>query len=278
MHEPQLENSQNKQDVEHTIEYTGKQTAPSLLHQTLHRIWPEQIEDDDLELLDVSLYHLFHNLNLLIQEILPQLAEISAQAEAAQYTQDIRARQMRQYHIWIWLSEMRHRLERIEPLCQIVTITVSYLLIAIDTNKPATLQKSHQQILYTRARQYEQQLPRALTTDEHAYYVQGLQTWQDLTAEPHKLQAFSHLFSDLSDGQSYLMQMDSALVEIYRSAQTIFSSILRTCHTTTLPAPTMLLLLLDLQQHADILQQHIDTFLTPLHVLLKRYAPLVELR
>src|ERR1700674_1958893 len=107
-----IENSQKQNmyqiQTEPALDYT---TTPSILHHRLSAIWPRQLEEDDLELLDVSLYHLFYNLNLLLQEILPRLAEISAQAETT--TKHIRAQQMQRHQIWLWLSEMKHRLERI---------------------------------------------------------------------------------------------------------------------------------------------------------------------
>ena len=224
--ERSLENNQHQQGIEQATILNpgaGVQTAPSLLRHMLHKTWPDLLEDDDLELLDVSLYHLFHNLDLLIQEILPQLAEISAQDEAAQAMHDMHARQIRKHHVQVWLDEVKHRLERIKALRKIIAITISYILIAIDTNKPASLQKSPQQKLY--ADTHEQQPARTLTIDEYSHYAQSLEAWQSLAAEPHKLQAFSHLFADIDNGPSSLEQLDKTLVELYGNAQAVFVSI-----------------------------------------------------
>jgi len=260
-----------------TVDYQDRSARPSLLHQILSQVWGKQLEEDDLELLDVSLYHLFHNLDLLLQEILPQLAEISVQEEAStQYAYGGCRRQALRQHIWIWLSEIKNRLERTDPLCQITAITISHLLIAIDTSRSTTLQKSHQQLLSARSYQSEQQV-RPLTTDERIYYTQGLQIWQDLSTPPRKIEAFEQLFSDLQGSRIYLREMDTALTKIYCSAQTIFNMTLHASKKTANPKETIHLLL-DLQQHIDILQMHIETFLTPLHTLIKQYAFLVELR
>jgi hypothetical protein len=261
-----------------TVDYQSRSTRPSLLHQLLSQIWGKQLEEDDLELLDVSLYHLFHNLDLLVQEILPQLAEIAVQEEANTHYSyyGSRCRQTLRQHIWVWLSEMKNRLERIDPLCQISAITISHFLIAIDISRSTSMQKSHQQLLFARSYQLEQHV-RPLTTDERMYYTQGLQIWQELNTPPHKIEAFEQLFSDLQGSRIYLREMDTALTKIYCSAQTIFTMTLHASKTTANPKEAIHLLL-DLQQHIDILQLHIETFLTPLHTLIKQYEFLVELR
>ncbi len=268
--------NQSRETTAQSVGYLVRQTAPSLLQQTLQAVWAKQLEDDDLELLDVGLYHLFHNLNLLLQEILPQLAEIAVQAEAAQPAQSMRSRQILRHQLWVWLSEMKHRLERIEPLCQIGTITLTHLLTTLDTNKHATLQKSQQQQLFARARQSEQWAHTPLTEEELAYYVEGLQIWQERNGQRQKIQAFRELFSDLPDSHIQLAELDSAIIRIYQSAQIVFTTIL-SANKTALKPRAAILLLLDIQQHIDNLQIQIETALTPLRALLKHYALLVEL-
>ena len=245
-------------------------TTPSILYQTLYTTWPKQLEDDDLELLDISLYHLFYNLNLLLQEILPQLAEISAWAEAT--PQHLRHQQRQRHQIWLWLNEMKHRLERIEPLCQIITITITHLLTTVDTGTLDLLQKSYQQRIFCQDQQTEQ-THRVLNPQEHAYYEKCLNTWQEMNLSTQKLQAFKHLF--LPESYGTLTQIDIALTQLYQHAQAIFFSIL---HQRDSNSSVLLLLLLDLQQHADLLQMQIDMLLTPLYNLRKQAALLVELR
>ncbi len=234
---------------------------------------------DDLDVLSFSLHHLFCRIDFLYGRALPTLITLTkANAQdkpALAFHQDVRRRQQ----IWAQLHTINRALDRMEPLCHLLSDATECILERFDASSEivafseldaeletaAAHQGKHDDDLHPfqliDARRWEQ----AFTA-----VSQCLMLWQEHYSA---LTPFATQFAHLLPSITALPEMDAAFATILDSAGAIFGDILPGFRAILQEDEAMTAALLyDLMQQSDQLLMKFDTTLEPMNMLIKRYA------
>lgn len=232
---------------------------------------------DDLDVLSFSLHHLFCRIDFLYCKALPMLMTLtSGQEKAGQALhQDVRRRQQ----TWAQLHTINRTLDRMEPLCHLLSDATECILERFDASSEMLAFSDLDAELEAAALQQSAQEEDAHTFRiidaerwERAFSAvsQCLMRWQEhYTALAPFATQFAHLFSSLSS----LSEVDAAFATILDSAGAIFGDILPGFRAILSADEAMTAALLyDLMQQSDQLLMKFDTTLEPMTLLIKRYA------
>ncbi|MBA2677758.1 MAG: hypothetical protein H0U76_05110 [Ktedonobacteraceae bacterium] len=244
----------------------------------------------DRETLTFCLRHIFYNVNQLYTLFLPELTKCSlGKASAGQKHLHIHTMPTRnmpvqnlmiQYSIWSLLQEIEATLERLEPLCQLVTSATTNILNELD--RTCSIKNKREQ---ARPGEIEDETP-----TDHARESQG-QTqqadddeWQlGLIQMREKTNAWlnsyekqlslSVQFAILAPMIPALPQIDAAFALLLKSSCAIFRDILPDFQASgTDEDEKGTTLLLDIIQRCDQIVLQIGILAQPLYVLTGQYT------
>ena len=236
-----------------------------------------QADVDDLDVLSFSLHHLFCRLDLLFRQALPSLMQATQSSENGQVPSNyLLARQ----HTWNHLHIINRTLDRMEPLCHLLSDATECILDAFDSSSsmivassseqpPASSSSSEQQSAN------EQDWPPAID-QEHwqralTIITESLMRWE---ACYQNNASFSTQFAHVTAiTASSLSQLDSAFATLLDSAGAIFGDILPSFRTVSLADDAAIAaLLFDLMQQSDQLLVQFEITLEPINGLLQHFS------
>ncbi len=246
----------------------------------------------DIEILSFCLRHIFYNTNQIYMFLLPELTVCTT--ESAQLEKDHpRARNMPmrnmpvkniniQYRIWSALQEIEATLERLEPLCQLLISATTNMLNELDRTCSIHTTVQHTETGNT---QQEQNGPDSEGQASDSNHIQSDNNkWQwgqaqaiekiSMCAKNNQNRlSFSIQFAILEPMIPAITQIDSALDDLFKSIDAIFSNILpdiqRSARDSDESSAT---LLLDLIQRCDQILLQLVILAEPLHVLMGQYT------
>jgi hypothetical protein len=244
----------------------------------------------DIEILSFCLRHIFYNTNQIYMFLLPELTICTT--ESAQLEKDHpRARNMPmrnmpvksiniQYRIWSSLQEIEVTLERLEPLCQ--------LLISATTNMLNELDRTcriHTTVRHTETGNTQQEQNGPDSEASNSNHIQSDNNkWQwglsqaiekiSMCAKNNRARlSFSIQFAILEPMIPAITQIDSALDDLFKSIDAIFSDILPDIQRSASDSDeSSATLLLDLIQRCDQILLQLVILAEPLHVLMGQYT------
>lgn len=217
---------------------------------------------DDLDVLSFSLHHLFCRVDFLYNSALPTLASWTAAAQGRSVPPEARQ------HIWTQLQTINRSLDRMEPLCHLLSDSTECILESFDLTsemiplpqeEEADNEKGWLQI--TDPEHWEQAF---------SAVTQHLLSWQQRhTSSP----AFISQFARLLPMIPALPELDDAFATILDNAGAIFGDILPGFRSLLSSDESMVAALLyDLMQQSDQLLVKFETTLEPMNALIKFYA------
>ncbi|HLQ30696.1 MAG TPA: hypothetical protein VK140_15795 [Ktedonobacteraceae bacterium] len=238
---------------------------------------------EDTDVLTFSLHHLFCRVDYLYRTALPELMSVTPSAPSASSTvaaQTLLEELLRHQHIWTKLRAIRHTLNRMEPLCTLLSDATECILDALDMTSE-TLHSSHD-------------IPDDATVpwpvksarDSEQDWVQSLnqERWeQALTAVTESLgqwqQSYNQLaliinhFALVASTFPSLIQLDEVFNILLDSAAAIFGDILPGFQAISVgDDDAVATLLFDLMHQADQLLLQFDAALEPLQALTEYFA------
>ena len=223
---------------------------------------------DDLDVLSFSLHHLFCRVDFLYNQALPALASWTATAQGRAIQPEARQ------HVWTQLQTINRTLDRMEPLCHLLSDSTECILESFDlTSEMIPLPQEDQAREEEEANNEKGWLQ---ITDperwEQAFssVTQHLLSWQQHHAS---LPAFISQFARLLPTIPSLPELDDAFANILDNAGAIFGDILPGFRALLSSDESMVAALLyDLMQQSDQLLVKFETTLEPMNALIKYYA------
>lgn len=254
---------------------------------------------DDMDVLSFSLHHLFCRVDFLYRKALPALTESTtlavpvAQAMPADQVRQAPARQAQsnplpwRQRIWLQLQAINRTLDRMEPLCHLLSDATECMLDSFDqTSEILTLAENGEPLALPVAAQpdqgsevegYLQGMP-LLMVDQQRWdqafnaVTQSLLAWQK---QHQALIPFAVQFASVAATTPTVVELDAAFATILDSAGAIFGDILpgfRTILAGEGVDAAVAALLFDLMQQSDQLLIQFDTTLEPLNALIRHYS------
>ncbi len=230
----------------------------------------DRADIDDLDVLSFSLHHLFCRVDFLYRNALPVLAELTTGIQGkAKEKLHIRQRQP----VWSQLQSINRTLDRMEPLCHLLSDATECILDSLDTTSEIFAVEPNG--VDTQAAQHsaEQSL---LAIDQERWdqsfhaVTQSLLNWQ---GHQRVLPAFAAQFTGTLPTVSGLVELDAAFATILDCAGAIFGDILPSFRAILVGDDTAVAAhLFDLMQQSDQLLVQFDTTLAPMNTLIKHYA------
>lgn len=220
---------------------------------------------DDLDVLSFSLHHLFCRVDYLYRTVLPDLLAVSPApiSEEARF-EDL----LRHQHIWTKLRTIKHTLNRLEPLSNLLNDAAKCLLDTLDMTGGAELTRkqsdkgNEQGWLDTLSQEHADQ---ALTV-----MMESLAAWQE---NYNDLTLFVDHFSLFAATIPTLIQIDEAFTIVLDCAGAIFGDILPGFQVISEgDDDAVATLLFDLIHQSDQLLAQCDAALEPLQTLIEQFA------
>jgi hypothetical protein len=224
---------------------------------------------DDLDVLGFSLHHLFCRVDYLYNNALPTLASWTSPTQGRPMQPDMRQRQ----HIWTQLQTINRTLDRMEPLCHLLSDSTECILESFDlTSEIIPLPEDEQ----TQGEEANSEKGWLQIVDperwEQAFstVTQHLLSWQQ---HHTTLPTFASQFARLLPTTPTLPELDIAFATILDNAGAIFGDILPGFRAILSSDESMVAALLyDLMQQSDQLLVKFETTLEPMNALIKYYA------
>lgn len=246
----------------------------------------KQTRTDDLEALSFSLRHLFSRVDFLYRHALPGLEDrvSHAQKQGGNLHQETLQRQ----RIWLQLQTINRTLDRMAPLCHLLSDTIECLLDTLDDEEIwlRTFDEEDtvllEQVKIPATREIED------TTQEQEIDVISLERWdkavnvlmdqlllwQELH---HRLTPFPQQFSRSQPPDCNLNELDTAFTMLLDSAGAIFGDILPNFRLFKPEDREEIgALLFDLMQQSDQMLMQFEVTLEPLARLLRFFADVGE--
>lgn len=232
---------------------------------------------DDLDVLSFSLHHLFCRLDLLFRQALPSLMQATQSSENAQVPGNYL---LTRQQVWNQLHIINRALDRMEPLCHLLSDATECILDAFDSSSSMILAAGSEQPQAsaspgTQQLTDEQDWPRAID-QEHwqralTTITENLMRWE---ACYQNNASFSTQFAYVTAlAASSLSQLDSAFATLLDSAGAIFGDILPSFRTVSLADDAAIAaLLFDLMQQSDQLLVQFEITLEPINALLQQFS------
>ena len=218
---------------------------------------------DDLDVLSFSLHHLFCRVDFLYTNALPALASWTATAQERPVPPETRQ------HIWTQLQTINRTLDRMEPLCHLLSDSTECILESFDlTSEMIPLPQEEEEtnnekswLQFTDPERWEQAF---------SAVTQHLLSWQQSHTS---LPAFTSQFARQLPTIPALPELDDAFATILDNAGAIFGDILPGFRALLSSDESMVAALLyDLMQQSDQLLVKFETTLEPMTTLIKSYA------
>ncbi len=225
---------------------------------------------DDLDVLSFSLHHLFCRVDYLYNKALPTLASWTATTQARPTPPDARQRQ----HIWTQLQTINRALDRMEPLCHLLSDSTECILESFDLTSDM-IPLPDDEITQEREEANSEKGWLQIVDPERweqafSAVTQHLLSWQQ---HHTTLPAFASQFARLLPTTSTLPELDIAFATILDNAGAIYGDILPGFRAILSSDESMVAALLyDLMQQSDQLLVKFETTLEPMNALIKYYA------
>ncbi len=225
---------------------------------------------DDLDVLSFSLHHLFCRVDFLYNKALPALAGWMATTQARPMQPDTRQRQQ----IWTQLQTINRALDRMEPLCHLLSDATECILESFDLTSdmiPLTdNQNTERQDDSSSEKGWLQIVDPERWEQAFSAVTQHLLSWQE---HHNTLPGFASQFAHLLPTTPTLSELDTAFATVLDNAGAIFGDILPGFRAILSADESMVAALLyDLMQQSDQLLVKFDTTLEPMNTLIKYYA------
>ena len=225
---------------------------------------------DDLDVLSFSLHHLFCRVDYLYNSALPALANWMATTQGRPMQTDARQRQ----HIWTQLQTINRALDRMEPLCHLLSDSTECILESFDLTSDMIPLPDDESTQEQEEASSEKAWLQIVDPDrwEQAFssVTQHLLSWQQNHAT---LPTFSSQFARLLPTIPALSELDIAFATILDNAGAIFGDILPGFRAILSSDESMVAALLyDLMQQSDQLLVKFETTLEPMNALIKFYS------
>lgn len=225
---------------------------------------------DDLDVLSFSLHHLFCRVDYLYNNALPSLASRAETTQGQSIQIDMRQRE----HIWTQLQAINRTLDRMEPLCHLLSDSTECILESFDLSSEMIPLPEDEQTQELGEANSEKGWLQIIEPErwEQAFsaVAQHLLSWQhNHTALP----SFTLQFARLLPTTPTLHELDAAFATIIDNAGAIFGDILPGFRAILSSDESMVAALLyDLMQQSDQLLVKFETTLEPMNVLIKYYS------
>lgn len=220
---------------------------------------------DDLDVLSFSLHHLFCRVDYLYRTVLPDILAISSApiSEEARF-EDL----LRHQHIWTKLRTIKHTLNRLEPLCNLLSDATACALDTLDiTGGTAT---AHRQSNKENEQVWLDALTQERSDQALITLMESIAAWQE---SYNVLALFVDHFSRFAATIPLLIQIDEAFTIILDCAGAIFGDILPSFQAIAeYDDDAVATLLFDLIHQTDQLLAQCDAALDPLHALIEQFA------
>jgi hypothetical protein len=244
----------------------------------------KQAESHNLETLSFSLRHLFSRVDFLYRHALPGLDK-SAANQQGKCSRDT----LLQQQTWLQLQAINRTLDRMAPLCHLLSDVIECLLDTLDNEELWLSPFQEEETLLLKQVQAPAQHqtqppdlrhaepPRRPASLEPEHWEQAvtalmdrLLLWQE---QHHKLTSFPQQFASALFAESNLSELDSAFAVLLDSAGAIFGDILPNFR---LVGPEdreeISALLFDLMQQSDQMLTQFEITLEPLTRLIRHFA------
>lgn len=256
-----------------------------LMLQQIELYFLKQARHHDLEAISFTLRHLFSRVDFLYRQALPELDAWTSREE--------REREIfLSQQIWLHLQTVNRTLDRMAPLCHLLSDVIECLLETLDNEELWLRTFEEEDTLHLQQvhlPEKSQQFPTLKQTDEQASSVarapevweraattlmDRLLLWQE---QHHKLTPFQQQFAQPAPAAMSLSELDTAFAILLDSAGAIFGDILPNFR---LVAPQdydeISALLFDLMQQSDQMLVQFEVTLGPLTSLLRHFAAASE--
>jgi hypothetical protein len=225
---------------------------------------------DDLDVLSFSLHHLFCRVDFLYNKALPALASWTAPASSRSNLPDARLRQS----IWTQLQTINRALDRMEPLCHLLSDATECILESFDLTSDliplADNENTPEQEEASNEKGWLQIVDPERWEQAFSAVTQHLLSWQEYHTT---LPPFSTQFAHMLSTTSTLPELDIAFATILDNAGAIYGDILPGFRAILAADESMVAALLyDLMQQSDQLLVKFETTLEPMNALIKYYA------
>lgn len=247
-----------------------------------------QARHHDLEAISFSLRHLFSRVDFLYRQALPDLDKWTTHEHVEKGRETFLNQQ-----IWLHLQTVNRTLDRMAPLCHLLSDVIECLLDTLD-NEELWLRtfEEEETLLLKQVQVAEKKRDRAAATRLAGTHVESansdtemweravttlmdrLLVWQE---QHHKLTSFQQQFAQHTLATQSLNELDAAFAVLLDSAGAIFGDILPNFR---LVGPDdreeISALLFDLMQQSDQMLVQFEVTLEPLTSLLRHFAAVSE--
>ena len=234
---------------------------------------------DDMDVLSFSLHHLFCRADYLYRIALSELMSCSPSPITEQAFRDDL---LRHQHIWTKLRAIKHTIDRMEPLCNLLSDATQCILDALDLTSevPPSFEDPARCFVHHSDGQTSQDSQNAqnwLHTLNQERWEQALTTltehlryWQQ---SYEQLAPFARHFGRVMPAIPALSEVDEVFSIVLDSAGAIFGDILPGFQAVSVgDDDAVATLLFDLMQQVDQLLVQFDKTLEPLHALIEHFA------
>lgn len=256
-------------------------TELAVILRQIETYFDGQAGNHNLEALSFSLRHLFGRVDSLYRQALPGL-DIST---GSQHTETGGGMLQRQ-QIWLQLQAINRTLDRMAPLCHLLSDVIECLLDTLDNEeiwlRPFTEEETHLlkqvQAPVERVMSYAEQPGSSIPPERWEQAVTALMDrlllWQE---QHHKLAPFQQQFPFSILPESSLNALDSAFAVLLDSAGAIFGDILPNFRLVGPEDREEIgALLFDLMQQSDQMLAQFEAVLEPLTSLIRHFATVNE--
>lgn len=262
---------------------TGENTGLPIMLERIRRCFWGRTSQQDIDMLAISLAHIFARTDTLYHVLLPELSA-SLQQHPHHVEQPLTEQDLPlHYCVWTLLQEIESTLEHLEPLCNLLITTSIHIVEALDRSCSIYgAARIKRQLLLHGADEESTEVLAAISTDHIAdsTYFHWMHAVSQVSARlqhwrtnNHTRLLFAQRFALFATMIPTLGQLDSALDLIAENTQAIFGLLLPEFHTVARgDDETAATLLLDIVQKIDQIQLAMDTQIEPLHILTREYA------
>jgi hypothetical protein len=258
----------------------------NIMLKQIEAYFSKQARHHDLEAISFSLRHLFSRIDFLYRQALPELSAWTTREDKSKKV-------FLHQQIWLHLQAVNRTLDRMAPLCHLLSDVVECLLDTLDNEElwlrtfeeeeTLLLQQVHpsmkKQSYAGKARHTgEQEKPATSELEDWERAVTMLMDrlllWQE---QHHKLASFQQQFAQPPLATNNLEVLDSAFAVLLDSAGAIFGDILPNFRLVGREEQEEIsALLFDLMQQSDQMLVQFELTLEPLTSLLRHFGALSE--
>lgn len=228
---------------------------------------------DDMDVLGFSLHHLFCRIDMLYRTTLPDILDGSLASHGEEH---VAGECLQDQHVWTRLRAIKHALDRMEPLCHLLSDATESILDALDsTSGKLTIgqRASAEPTLHNDRNGWLQTLNQERWDMALTAITESLSQWQE---SYNHLTPFATQFAHVSNGTTdipTIAQLDTALTVVLDSAGAIFGDIMPAFQAiANEDDEAVATLLFDLMQQSEQLLVQFDSIVEPLQALIEYFA------